>query len=350
MRIRVRLRSGLLVGSYALFGCADEAGRFDPAAVRFDTLAVVGVAEGNDVETFGDIRAVEPTGDGGFLLLDGQGRSVSWFAEDGTYMGGVTARGEGPGELAFPVDIALTRSRDLVVLDPSNARLSWFALNDSGIDYTNQRRNELGGSQFCALGDRLYLSVPRNDAAVHEIGEGPEPVRSFGTPISTPGLESLGAARWLGESMIPAGPVVCVSEPDLIVTVGRSSPLIRAYTPDGDEVWETELSDFRPIKLQVKQNGGVGAAPSPEDGIHMALSASRWDNDLLLLQYEVRTGTGGPDASEYGLESRFLELATGQEVHRSTELPLIAAASGRYAYEQRNQPVPQVAVLARGRN
>ena len=201
---------------------------------------------------------------------------------------------------------------------------------------------------MCALGDRLYVHGPTADVAIHEVGEGPDPVRSFGTPISTPGLEKLGAARWIGESMVPPGPILCVRDPDLIVIVGRSSPAVRAYTPDGDRAWETELTDFRPIQLRITESGGVGAEPRPEAGVHWAVSVLRWDETLLLVQFSILVDGGGD--AEPMLESRFLDLATGREVYRSESLPSLAAAKGAFVYELREHPFPQVAVLRRRLN
>jgi hypothetical protein len=113
----------LLAVALALSGCAD-ASVHDPSSVRFDTVTVVGVADGSDVETFGEIRAIEPAPDGGFFVLDAQDRSIAWFSRDGSYRGGVSSRGEGPGELSFPTDIAFTAGQSLVVLDPANTRLN----------------------------------------------------------------------------------------------------------------------------------------------------------------------------------------------------------------------------------
>lgn len=337
----------LLAVALASGGCAD-AGVHDPTNIHFDTVTVVGVADGSDVETFGEIRAIEPAPDGGFFVLDAQDRSIAWFSHDGSYRGGVSARGEGPGELSFPTDIAFTASQNLVVLDPSNTRLSWFQAVDTGFAYLDYRRNELRGSQICALGDRLFLNGPRDGTAIQEIGEGEEPIGSFGAPIVTPGLESLGAARTLAESMIPVGPIVCLSEPDLVVIVGASAPYIRAYTLDGVPTWETELVDFRPVQLEVTERGGVRQATNPENGTHWAVSASRWDASLLLVQYELRTDARLPDgALDHELESRFIDLETGREVYQSRDFPLIAATEGPYAYEQRDLPFPQVAVLRR---
>jgi hypothetical protein len=152
----------------------------------------------------------------------------------------------------------------------------------------------------------------------------------------------------LAESMIPVGPIVCVSQPDLIVIVGASAPYIRAYTPGGVAIWESELADFRPVRLEVSERGGVRQAANPEGGTHWVASASRWDASLLLVQYELRMDEPLADgALDHALESRFIDLATGREVYQTRDLPLIAATEGLYAYEQRDLPFPQVAVLRR---
>lgn len=349
---RVQRVRGLLLApccsSLLLCACDAADNEFNPASVRFDTVSTVGVAEGRDVEVFGSIAAVEPASEGSYFVLDKGSRAVSWFDVDGTYLGGASSRGEGPGEFANPLDLALTSNGRLVVLDPSNARFSRFEPSDSGLIYVDYQRSEVRGVHVCALGDRLYVHGPTAEVAIHEVGEGPDPVRSFGTPISTPGLETLGAARWIGESMVPPGPILCVRDPDLVVIVGRSSPTVRAYTPDGDPAWETELKDFRPIQLRITESGGVGAAPRPKEGIHWALSAMRWDDTLLLMQFRIQLDGG--DEAQRELESRFLDLATGREVHRSTSLPLLAAARGPFVYELREHPFPQVAVLKRRLN
>ncbi len=317
------------------------------ADVRFDTVVTVGVAEGNERETFGFVQDIEPAGKGGFFLLDGQARSVSWFDGEGRFRGGINARGKGPGELTSPSDLAVLQDGSVLIVDPGNVRISRFQPTSEGLRFADERRHEFGG-RVCALGDRVFVHALRRGTLVHELKDGAEPAQSFGTPPALGGLDALGPFRSLAEGMLLSGRLLCLPDRDLLVAASTSSARIQAFEPDGTLTWETTLNDFYPIRYIITKRGGLRHTLDPATGAHILQSFTRWDQNTLLLQYEVRKDGPAPEGREYhAIESRLLDLQTGREIARSRTLPLLAAIAGDYVYERRNLPIPQVTVLRR---
>lgn len=333
----------------AAAACSAEPVEESRRALAFDTVAIVGVREGNPSEMFGRVHSVAAGPAGDFFVLDLQTSNVSWFSAEGSYRGGITSSGGGPGELSGAIDLTLTAGGDLLVLDPDNARISTFRPTAPGLRYVGSRRHEIGGDNLCALRDRVFVNVLRNNALVHEVGDSAAPLNSFGRVPEPGGLESFGPYfRHLAKTMLVSGLILCTTDPDLVIAVSNSHPRIAAYRPDGRAAWSTTLADFHPTVYERTDRGGIRATQDPELGAHIAQAATRWDEATMLVQYEIRRNTPRPDTAEYHeIESRFLDLSTGAELTRRTDLPLVAATSGGLVYVRRNLPIPQVLVLER---
>lgn len=89
----------------------------------------IGSLDGRAEEQFGNIGDLLPLPDGGVAVLDRQAAEVRVFDASGAFVRALGKKGEGPGELQNPSDVALLAGDTVGVYDPRPARLTRFAPN-----------------------------------------------------------------------------------------------------------------------------------------------------------------------------------------------------------------------------
>lgn len=319
--------------------------------VTFDTLATVGVMDGDEREVFGSIWEVVAGPDGHFAVLDRQTPRISVFDASGDFVGEVAGAGEGPGELARPYALAWTPDGELLALDPANARISTFQIQSDGLEHVGSRRTEVWGTgNFCALDEGLFVAAHRDDHVIHQLNEAGRIDRSISAAPRPPEAESLeGTLRAIAMEDLAAVRLHCDPDRAHILEVGIMNPRIQLLEPDGTLIWSTELSEIFSLVPEVVNGGGVGMRVDEERGAHLARSVLPWDADHALIQYELRRLGPSPEGRQFhALDSRLIHTETGQEVARSNELPFLTAALPDERFLQlRNAPFPHVLILRR---
>ena len=309
--------------------------------LRLDSLFAVGASTGE--ESFGGIWDVEAAPDGRFAVLDLEAPAVRVFDATGAHLGSVTATGVAEGTLDRPSGIAWSRNGELLVWDQGNSWVSFFSVDDAGVELTAARRAfAFGETGFCATGDQVYLSYWQDGRVVHEIGtEGL--VRSFGPAPNIPGVESLGPElqEIAIEELTPSG-LLCTR--DGVFESSYFGSKIRMHDHGGQTLWDRELDDFNPMSAYTLDGIGLGRAFDQADGSQLLRSIVPWGGAVALLQHELRTSEFSMEGDVEVFESRLLGLEDGAELGRTRELPLILAAEGTRLYSVSNDPYPQVVV------
>jgi hypothetical protein len=347
-----RVLAGLTGIVLALSGCRGAPEHTPIAEVVLRDVVSVGQVDGDEVELFGRIIDVRALDDGSFFVLDAQSATVNWFDSSGGYRDGIRARGAGPGELSGPAAMDVDGSRWLHVLDRHNLRLSVYELSAGRLAHLNDSGGSWlpfgSGRVLCSADNRLYLREPRNGRLIHEIDATGEVLNSFGqAAVASP--EEYGPFAPIVEPQLNAGHLRCLDDPPLVLAMESYLPVVRAFTPDGDVVWESELRDLRPWRIVAAPGAGVSYERDP-NGSHAGISLVRWGDDALLVQYSISPESGTPENRDYSaIESRELDLATGEERGRSLGLPAIADTRGALVYSFENHPFPRVRVLTRGK-
>lgn len=313
-----------------------------------EPVVTVGVADGPPEQVIGRIIDLKAVGDGSFLVLDYLARRLAWFDQNGGYRGGITARGEGPGELSGPTAIAIAGER-VAVMDPRNTRLNLFRLGPDGIEFRQAFRGAFSSldavRNLCSLSDQWYVRSRRDGRMIHAIDSTGSVVRSF--QPEPPVSEEFGPFAEVVRAQKSGGHILCVADPAMIVSIELFSPTVRAYTPAGELVWESQVRNIRPIQFQVSESGELGFEEVTEEGSHLGRSVVLWSDRSVLVQYAVERP--GPKEGDYhGIESIELALSTGEELGRSDALPLIGDTTPDFVYGFRNEPFPQVMVYRRG--
>jgi hypothetical protein len=236
---------------------------------------------------------------------------------------------------------------DVMVLDPGNARIDTYRADSRGMRLISSKRFTLGGRSICNLGEKLYANVLHQGSVVHEIGDTPAPIRSFGSAPAVSGLEALGAFRGMAEGMLASGLIVCYDQPPLIIVAATAQPFISAYRADGSVVWSVRLRDYNQIAYELSPAGALRTRINASAGAHIAQQIVPWSNNTVLVQYEMRKPGARPDDSEIVIETRIHDVRTGRELTRRRDLPYIAATAGPYVYFTTTDPFPQIRVMRR---
>jgi hypothetical protein len=344
---------GALV-SYPASACGQGRSAAPLAETRLAERSSVGVIDGNEEQIFGRIADVRAAPDGSFFLLDEQSAALAWFDVNGRYRGAIRSRGAGPGELAAPRAMDAMATGKLLVIDPRNGRYTFYQYAASGLTYRESFRSPsssaTSGRHVCSVGDRIYVRFLHGDKLIHEITATGSLVASF--EPAEPTAANYGPATAMVSAQRSSGHLRCIANPPMIVSFGRYSPAIRAYTLDGRLLWESRPQDLRPLAFLPDPQGGV-RFQSHQQGSHLGESVVRWSPQTLLVQYSItwpaNSATMQKERDFYSIESRELALSNGREIGRTRHLPLIVDSQNGWLYSFENLPFPRARVLTKAR-
>jgi hypothetical protein len=333
-----------------LGGCAESGSEGSSALATHlqwsvDTLAIIGVAEGDSTQEFGQLIAAGIGESGDVVLLDLRRPGVFWFDSTGHFRA-VTTVGRGPGEVAQPRAITASHTGAVLVLDPANPRLSYLRESGGRVVVDSAINTVHVSTSLCELAGDAYAGFLLDGMVAHAVGSDGRPHRSFGPEPTLPQFDAAGDLGVLARRQIVEPRLFCDSPRDQVVLAGRSHPLVRAYDSSGSMTWSAELEDVHSIAFELTGTGAVQGVPDPVHGASFVRSMVAWGPQHVLIQY-VRSFQGGPpEGREFsGIDSRLLDLTTGAEVARSDELPLIAATRGDRSVVIENVPYPRAIVV-----
>lgn len=116
----------------------------------------IGVLEGPDHYTFGQIRSLAVGPDGSIYVYDAQARQLRKYAADGAFVAVFGREGGGPGEYRNPDGgLAVTADGRVLLRDPGNGRINIYTADG---EYVNEAR--IGGT--FSTSRRLYTDTAGN--------------------------------------------------------------------------------------------------------------------------------------------------------------------------------------------
>lgn len=328
-----------------LSGCLsqgnDQSATSSLMAWSVDTIAAIGVAEGDTTQEFGMLIAAEISSGGDVILLDLRRPGVFWFDSTGQFKA-VTAAGRGPGEVNQPRAIAANSAGAVLVLDPGNGRLSYLRESGGRVVPDSSINMPYITTSLCESEGRVYASFTRDGMVAHILGSDANNLQSFGPEPVVPLPETLGTFAVAARRQIVEPILFCDSQLNQVVLAGRSHHLVRAYDSLGEIAWSTQLDNIHSVAFAMDDAGTVEGVIDPVNGVSFVRSIVAWDPQHLLIQYERRFPGEPPEGQEFHeVDSRLLDLATGAEVGRSNRLPVIAAMRGDLFVVIENYPYPK---------
>ncbi|MFC1731997.1 6-bladed beta-propeller [candidate division KSB1 bacterium] len=206
-----------LIRKFGEVGSEDESGYlFNPFAMAKDSKGNVYVLEVTDAQ-------------------------IEKFAPDGTHIGAIGRKGQGPGEMMMPYNIDIDRNDNIVVFDFGNQRFQVFSPEgeDLGSRRTRKRRMLF---RILSTGDIVaYLIQNESDEYGHTFERfdtaGNVKLR-FGKRFDYGGEETLLSFQDLR---------FAVTEDDCVVSSFRTANCLEKYSPDGALLFRAD----RPLKFDL---------------------------------------------------------------------------------------------------
>jgi hypothetical protein len=132
----------------------------------------------------------------------------------------------------------------------------------------------------------------------------------------------------------------------MVLVALSSHPLVQAFALDGSPLWEVELAEVFSVGFQVTDDGWFSGQFNAETGAHFLRSLVPWGEGTILLQFETRFPGEPPEGREFhGIDSRLLDLHTGRELDRRTDMPWVGAKTGDRLVLLENIPFPRALVV-----
>jgi hypothetical protein len=312
--------------------------------------AVIGVVDGEPrSEVFGSIADIEVDTNGNLYIVDEFDSNVRVFDSSGSFLGLAGRAGEGPGEFrdGGRIRVASEAGGLLHVLDGGNARMHALELTDTGLVFTDDVRLDVAALEICVVQGRRYLLVDplaaNTGPLIREVDARGRVVNAFGEREKPDGVFSA-MGGW--DYFVNYSLLACNSATETMVLVSQMLPVIRAFSPDGEELWRRILTAFHQQRVELVTEGpGAGscckyAIPDPESGTyHMATAVAIDGTHVFVSLTEV------PDESQERLhELRILDAKTGLQVARYEAGVPIADVNGTLIYTYTDEPFPQVII------
>jgi hypothetical protein len=159
-------------------------------------------------------------------------------------------------------------------------------------------------------------------------------------------LEPLGEYRSRAEAQIFEGISYCDDDSGVVLVAFSSHPLVQAFELDGSQRWAVELSEVYSIGFEVAADGWFTGQIDAETGAHFLRSIVPWGDNSVLLQFETRFPVELPEGREFhGFDSRLLDLRTGKELARRSDMPWVGAKAGNHLVLLENVPYPRALVV-----
>lgn len=119
------------------------------AAVKLRPVFSIGALDGPDEYAFGRIDGVAVDRRNTMYVLDAQDVQIRAFDASGKFLRNVGRKGAGPGEYRSVVGMDVTADSVLVIMDMSNARVTYFAPSGKVIrSFTDARITSFGGHEM----------------------------------------------------------------------------------------------------------------------------------------------------------------------------------------------------------
>jgi hypothetical protein len=185
----------------------------------------VGVEDGDPNEVFSAIAAVSFDGAGNLYVLDRDNGRIVVFDRTGRFVRTVGSKGQGPGELGFPVGLAVFPDGRLAVMDVASSGITIFGPDGQYADFVSPDRRfvqpRLSMSLVASMNDGLLM-------AGGQVSSSPDapPQVSDSLPIVRVGLD--GDTRVVHRTY-SKGPVLSVSGGPNERQVALTSPPV--FTP-----------------------------------------------------------------------------------------------------------------------
>lgn len=296
----------------------------------------------------------DPTGPD-LALLDQSYTMARVFGADGTPLSRFGGKGEGPGELTFPLALA-SAGGDVLILDGA-MKVERYGWSGTQWEPTQRLPLPMDAQDLCPLDDGLavigmrvgedgMLGSSGDPRAVHILSYDDEEVTaSFSAPYDYDGVMAL----WY----MMMGKLACDRVRRMVWAGYQYLHEIHALDLDGDLLWITRLADM-PTTYMMEMRGGAAVGGRPFEGVPVEIISgiTLLDHDLLAVQvtsaFFERNTEGAPPTRTVSYRTYLIDPDTGEGVGAFRAEHQVIGGGNGYAILYREDPFPQVAVVKVG--
>lgn len=178
---------------------------------------------------------------GRVFVVDEPAATLTWLNADGHIIGQTQGNVDGGGFFIYPVAVDISDDDLIHVLDSEAAEVRTYALDGTALHEVGRIEAIRGAEDLCFLNDRYFLLKATEVRAIRSYDRSGVEVDSWVLPFTGPALWRLNprfATPW------QSGFLICDELSQVLVFVSRHTPLLMAFTPDGQLRWRTRLPDF----------------------------------------------------------------------------------------------------------
>lgn len=253
-------------------------------------------AGGLEDELFGVPREILATSDG-VVVLDVGTLQLMSFDRDGTRRWTVGHKGNGPGEFARPVDLALMPGGDIAVLDPDNSRVSVFGA-DGRYKRAITTASAVMARSVCATNDgRLHFLIGTPTGFLETTNAAGTRVREVAFPWAVPP----GSGSFLRSANFARGSTR--DDCQLSTTFGFGNARV---TSTGASATTPYIESVRTPVIKNQRVKGVGMTQTMTDGENAALASFR-SGDTLFVNFAGASDDKFRILDLYDRSGRYLE-------------------------------------------
>jgi len=310
-----------------------------------DVQTTIGRLDGSGPDVFGRVRTTEVDAAGNVYVLDEQTSGIHVFDPDGDHIASYRRSGQGPRELRGIRGSDLDSEGILHVADAGNGRISTFRLEGDSLAFRGVTTLRFAPEDVCVLGGRRYVlhqPGPPGEPTISEIDGDGRVIRRFASPE-----EGQGGAqrRELGPTphLLNWGYIACDEATRTIVKFNWFVPVVRAYDPEGEELWTTWLDDYVPWRITLNSRDRCCSyRPDPdEDGSHSGRAVATDDAGHVFLGVQI----DGPRWAFQRHELIVLDASSGRLAERHPAVGIVGSVGEGRLFTFGEDPFPQVRVF-----
>lgn len=253
-------------------------------------------AGGPEDELFGMPRELLATNDG-VVVLDVGTLQLSAFGRDGSHRWTVGRKGNGPGEFARPVDLALMPNGDIAVLDPDNSRVSVFGTDGRYKRAIGSPSAVVARSVCVSTDGQLHFLLGSLTGFLETTNERGVRVGALGFPWPVPE----GSGSFLRSANFARG--AARAECTLSTTFGFGNARVM---PSGKIATTPFIESVRAPVIVSQRVKGVGVRQTMADGENAALSSFQ-SGDTLFVNFAGASDDKFRILDLYDASGRYLE-------------------------------------------
>jgi hypothetical protein len=285
-----------------------------------------------------------------FVVLERDAPFLKVFDYSGRLIQKLGRSGGGPGEFRGPTSLSFdARRQRLLVVDPSNARVTAYQVRDSLVAPRFLKIDDNGIRSVCALGTRM-IGLARSTLAhnaptilreLREEGDKLTVTSSFGEPRTNHPL----GAHPMVRTRASDGPLYCDEQGNRVIVASAMLGEVHVFNAASRQQVTAPIPGFQRITMTVDNNSMTMVPPTA--GSDAVLGLVPWEGFVRAVTERTRPIPGSVPASMGFAASRIGAGGPESLGARTQWRPLAQTSAGALCAQ--SDPAPAIALFAAGR-